>query len=151
MMDWLWRSQQGDPEKHHVFQFGKYRNERYEDVTEETPDYYFWGSQERKPSKYFQHYLEWVTEHYVVDPVRSTLTSKENGRILEAKASPTKGQKQTGTQEVIAPGRLEANSEMYHPSVTRATQHELVPMRHTYVSRACNAALSHKRNVKKHC
>ena len=38
-------------EKHHVFQFGKYRNERYEDVTEETPDFYFRGSQERKPSK----------------------------------------------------------------------------------------------------
>ena len=86
------------PEKHHVFQFGKYRNERYEDVTEETPDYYFWGSQERKPSKYLQHYLEWVTEHYVVDPVRSTLTSKATGRILEAKPSPTKGQKQTESQ-----------------------------------------------------
>ena len=39
------------PEKHHVFQFGKYRNERYEDVTEETPDYNFWGSQERKPKQ----------------------------------------------------------------------------------------------------
>ena len=36
------------PEQQHVFQFGKYRNERYEDVTEETPDYSFWGSQERK-------------------------------------------------------------------------------------------------------
>ena len=56
-----------DPEQHHVFHFGKYRNERYEDVTEESPDYYFWGSQERKPSKYFQHYLEWVTEHCVVE------------------------------------------------------------------------------------
>ena len=32
------------PEKQPVFQFGKCRNERYEDVTEETPDYYFWGS-----------------------------------------------------------------------------------------------------------
>ena len=31
------------PEKQHVFQFGKYRNERYEDVSEETPDFYFWG------------------------------------------------------------------------------------------------------------
>ena len=30
------------PEKHHVFQFGKYRNERYEDVIEESPDYNFW-------------------------------------------------------------------------------------------------------------
>ena len=86
------------PEKHHVFQFGKYRNERYEDVTEESPDYYFWGSQERKPSKYLQHYLDWVTEHYVVDPVRSTLTSKATGRILEAKPSTTKGQKQTESQ-----------------------------------------------------
>ena len=86
------------PEKQHVFQFGKYRNERYEDVTEETPDYYFWGSQERKPSKYLQHYLEWVTEHYVVDPVRSTLTSKATGRILETKPLPTKGQKQTESQ-----------------------------------------------------
>ena len=63
-----------------------------------TPDYYFWGSQERKPSKYLQHYLEWVTGHYVVDPVRSTLTSKATGRILEAKPSPTKGQKQTESQ-----------------------------------------------------
>ena len=52
------------PEQQHVFQFGKYGNERYEDVTEETPDYYFWCSQERKQSKYLQHYLEWVTEHY---------------------------------------------------------------------------------------
>ena len=86
------------PEQQHVFQFGKYRNERYEDVTEETPDYYFWGSQERKPSKYLQHYLEWVTEHYVVDPVRSTLTSKATRRILAAKPSPTKGQKQTESQ-----------------------------------------------------
>ena len=86
------------PEKHHVFQFGKYRNERYEDVTEETPDYYFWGSQERKLSKYLQHYQECVTEHYAVDPVRSTLTSKATGRILEAKPSPTKGQKQTESQ-----------------------------------------------------
>ena len=34
------------------------------------------------------------------------------------------------------------------PGVTRATQHELVPMRHTYVTRACNAVLTHKRNVK---
>ena len=105
------------PEKHHVFQFGKYRNERYEDVTEETPDYYFWGSQERKPSKYLQHYLEWVTEHCVVDPVRSTLTSKATGRILEAKPSPTKGQKQTESQlkKSFAPGRVEANSEMCSP------------------------------------
>ena len=55
---------------------------------------YFLGSQERKPSKYLQHFLEWVTEHYVVDPVRSTLTSKATGR-LEAKPSTTKGQKQT--------------------------------------------------------
>ena len=31
------------PEQQHVFQFGKYRNERYEDVTEESPDFYFWG------------------------------------------------------------------------------------------------------------
>ena len=88
----------GHLEKHHVFQFGKYRNERYEDVTEESPDYYFWSSQERKPSKYLQHYLDWVTEHYVVDPVRSTLTSKVTGRILEAKPSTTKGQKQTESQ-----------------------------------------------------
>ena len=43
------------PEQQHVFHFGKYWNERYEDVTEETADYYFWGSQERKPSKYLQH------------------------------------------------------------------------------------------------
>ena len=88
----------GHLEKHHVFRFGKYRNERYEDVTEESPDYYFWSSQERKPSKYLQHYLDWVTEHYVVDPVRSTLTSKVTGRILEAKPSTTKGQKQTESQ-----------------------------------------------------
>ena len=67
-------------------------------MTEETPDYYLWGSQQRKPSKYLQHYLEWVTEHYVVDPLRSTLTSKATGRILEAKPSPTKGQKQTVSQ-----------------------------------------------------
>ena len=86
------------PEQLHVFQFGKYRNERCEDVTEETPDYYFWCSQERKRSKYLQHYLDWVTEHYDVDPVRSTLTSKATGRILEAKPSPTKGQKQTESQ-----------------------------------------------------
>ena len=86
------------PEQQHVFQFGKYWNERYEDVTEETPDYYFWGSLERKPSKYLQHFLEWVTEHYVVDPVRSALTSKATGRILEVKPSPTKGQKQTESQ-----------------------------------------------------
>ena len=86
------------PEQHHVFQFGKYWNVRHEDVTEETPDYYFWVSQERKPSKYLQHYLEWVAGHYVVDPVRSTLTSKATGRILEAKPSPTKGQKQTESQ-----------------------------------------------------
>ena len=86
------------PKQRHVFQFGKYRNESYEDVTEETPDYYFWGSQGRKHSKYLQHYLEWVTEHYDVDPVRSTLTSKATGRILEAKPSPTKGQKQTESQ-----------------------------------------------------
>ena len=79
------------PEKQHVFQFGKYRNERYDDVTGETPDYYVWSSQERKPSKYLQHYLEWVTGHYVVE-------SKATGRILEAKPSPTKGQKQTESQ-----------------------------------------------------
>ena len=100
-----------------MFQFGKYRNERYEDVTEGTPDYYFWGSQERKPSKYLQHYLEWVTEHYVVDPVRSTLTSKATGRILEAKPSPTKGSEadSVAAQEVFAPGRVEACSEMCSP------------------------------------
>ena len=86
------------PEQRHVFQFGKYRNESYEDVTEETPDYYFWGLQERKPSKYLQHYLGWVTEHYDVDSVRSTLTSKATGRILEAKPTPTKGRKQTESQ-----------------------------------------------------
>ena len=40
------------PEQRHVFQFGKCRIERYEDVTEETPDCYLWGSQEWKPSKY---------------------------------------------------------------------------------------------------
>ena len=45
------------PEQRHVFQFGKFRNERYEDVTEETPDYYFWCSQERKPSKYLSTLL----------------------------------------------------------------------------------------------
>ena len=137
------------PEKHHVFRSGEYRNERYEDVTEETPDYYFWGSQERKPSKYLQHYMAWVTEHYVVDPVRSTLTSKATGRILEAK--PTKGQKQTESQ-LKKSLRQEGWKQTAKcvPRVTRATQHELVPLRHTYVSRACNAVLSHKRNVKKH-
>ena len=86
------------PEQRHVFQFGKYRNESYEDVTEETPNYYFWGLQERKSSKYLQHYLGWVTEHYVVDSVRSTLTSKATGQILEAKPTPTKGRKQTESQ-----------------------------------------------------
>ena len=105
------------PEQQHLFQFGKYRNERYEDVTEETPDYYFWGSQEREPSKYLQHYLEWVTEHYVVDPVRSTLTSKATGRILEAKPSLTKRSEEdrVAAQEVFAPGRVEASSEMCSP------------------------------------
>ena len=82
------------PEQRHVFEFGKFRNESYEDVTEEKPDYYFWVSHERKQNKYLQHYLEWVTEHYDVDPVRSTLTSEATGRILEAKPSPTQGQKQ---------------------------------------------------------
>ena len=86
------------PEKLYVFQFGKIRNERCEDVTEESPDYYFRGSQERKPSKYLQHYLEWVTEHHVVDPARSTLTSKATGRILESETFTTKGQKQTESQ-----------------------------------------------------
>ena len=33
-----------------------------------------------------------------MDPVRSTITSKATGRILEAKPSPTKGQKQTESQ-----------------------------------------------------
>ena len=86
------------PEQRHVFRLGKYWNERYEDVTEETPDCCFWGSQERKPSKYLQHYLEWVTEHHDADLVRSTLTSMATGQTLEAKPSPTKGQKQTGTR-----------------------------------------------------
>ena len=104
MMDRLWWHLREEhvwgrhPEQRHVFQFGKYRNESYEDVTEETPDYYFWGSHERKQSKYLQHYWEWVTEHYDVDPVRCTLTSKATGRILEAKPSPTKGQKQAESQ-----------------------------------------------------
>ena len=91
------------PEEHYVFQFGKYRNERYEDVTEESPDYYFWGSQKRKPSKYLQLYLEWVIEHYVVDPVRSTVSDKgsEGDRVA--------------IQEVVAPGRVEANNEMCSP------------------------------------
>ena len=82
------------PEQQHVFQFGKYRNERYEDVTEESPDFYFWGLLERKPSKYLQHHLEWVTEHYVVDSVRSTLTSKTTGRISRSLCARKGGNKQ---------------------------------------------------------
>ena len=67
-----------------MFHFGTYRNETYEDVTEETPDYYFWGSQERKPSKCVQHHLEWVTEHCVVDPVRSTLHTTEGQKFKKS-------------------------------------------------------------------
>ena len=113
------------PEQRHVFRFGKYRNERYEDVTEKTPDYYFWGSQERMPSKYLQHYLEWVTEHYDVNLVRSTLTSKATGRILEAKRS---------SRSLCA--RKDGNRQRnVFPGVTRGTLHELVPMqrRSSYV------------------
>ena len=100
-----------------MFQFGKYRNERYEDVTEETPDYHFWGSQERKaeqvPSKLlgmgdrtlcrgssaFNPYVQgnWT------NPGSETVSDKgsEADRVA--------------IQEVIAPGRVEANNEMCSP------------------------------------
>ena len=102
------------PEKHHVFQFGKYRNERYEYVTEETPDYYFLGlvGTETKQvpstllgmgdrtlcrgSSAFNPHVQgnWT------DPGSETVSVKgsEADRVA--------------TQEVIAPGRVEANSEM---------------------------------------
>ena len=128
------------PEQQHVFQFGKYRNERYEDVTEETPDYYFWGSQERKPSKYLQHYLEWVTEHYVVDPVRSTLTSKATGRIHRQKVR----SRQSRSSRSLCARKGGSKQRNVFPSATRGTQQELVPMQHTSVLRACSAAPSHK-------
>ena len=85
-------------------------------MTEETPDYYFGDSQERKPSKYLRHFLngrptlcrgssafnphvqgDWT------DPGSETVSDKgsEADRVA--------------TQEVIAPGRVEANSEMCSP------------------------------------
>ena len=104
------------PEKHHVFQFGKYRNERYEDVTEESPDYYFWSSQERKPSKYLQHYLG------LGDRTLCCGSSAFNPHVQGDRTNPgsktfyDKGSEadRVATQ-VIAPGRVEANNEMCYP------------------------------------
>ena len=94
------------PEKHHVFQFGKYRNERYEDVTEETSDYYFlvFAGKETKqvPSTLLGMFNPHVQSNWT-DPGSETVSDKgsEADRVA--------------TQEVIAPGRVEANSEMCSP------------------------------------
>ena len=78
------------PQQGNMFQFGKYRNESYEDVTEESRDDNFWGSQERMSSKYLQHNLVWVP------PQHSTLMCKVSGLIPEATSLPSRSQNQTG-------------------------------------------------------
>ena len=81
-----------------MFQFGKYRNEAYEGSTEDSPDYYFWGAQEWRPSKVPPTLLGLVTEHCAVDPQRSTLMSKVPGLILESTPVPPINQNQTKSQ-----------------------------------------------------
>ena len=125
------------PEQHHMFQFGKYRNERYEDVTEETPDYNFWGSQERKPSKYPSTLLG------MVDRTLCRGSSAFNPHVQGNSTDPgsetvsDKGSEadRVATQEVIPPGRVEANSEMCSP---------VCPAPRNTSSRACSAVQSHR-------
>ena len=37
------------------------------DMTEDTPDFFFWFPKERKPSKNLQHYSDWVLGHHTMD------------------------------------------------------------------------------------
>eukprot|EP00974_Lingulodinium_polyedra_P122114 11181594-Lingulodinium_polyedra.AAC.1 len=44
------RARKGPKEKDpYVFKFGKCRNEKHQDITEESPDYFFWGLGEQRP------------------------------------------------------------------------------------------------------
>ena len=115
-----------------MFQFGKYRHEACEDATEDSPDCYFWGAQARKPRKYFQHVLDWVTQRVEVDPQRSTLMSEASGLI------PPKRRNQTESQFKHAL-RQEGwkHAELCVPHDTSQRQD---PMRHTSASRACSGA-----------
>ena len=73
------------PQPGPMFHFGTCRSDAHEDVTEESPDSYFWGSHKRKLGQYHQEYLYWVTERFEVDP-RSTFMSEASGLILESKS-----------------------------------------------------------------
>ena len=105
------------PEKQHVFQFGKYRNERCEDVTEETPDYYYLGfagtetmqvpstllgTGDRTQCRGSGAFNPYVQGNWT-NPGSKTVSDKgsEADRVA--------------IQEVIAPGRVEANNEMCSP------------------------------------
>ena len=102
------------PEKHHVFQFVKYRNERYEDVTEESPDYYFLGFAGTETKQVP------LTLFGLGDRTLCFGSSAFNPHVRGDRTNPgsetfyDKGSEadRVAIQEVIAPERVEASNEM---------------------------------------
>ena len=105
------------PEKHHVFQFGKYRNERYEDVTEENTQLLFLGFAGTETKQVPSTLLG------MGDRTLCRGSSAFNPHVQGNWTNPgsetvsDKGSEadRVAIQEVIAPGRVEANSEMCSP------------------------------------
>ena len=116
------------PEEQHVFQFGMYRNERYEEVTEKHPTTI--SGVRRNGNRASTFNTSWSGRPSTMSWIQCVLLSRprrqERSRLRQkARSRPSRSSRSLCARKS---GNKHRN---VFPGVTRGTQHELVPMQHT--------------------
>ena len=64
--------------------FGHHKGYTYQQATEASPQYYFWGEQQSKPRVFLTSYLEWVKLNYTEEWTERVLTKRSSGESFYA-------------------------------------------------------------------